>query len=208
MRATSLKRSGTQRATTCGCRCSPWRQRMSAERPALAAFQEHSRETCPSGPPGTQLEGCVATRTGVRAVTLSGSKDSWSLVSLPFDEAQGQTLRARRTWGHPGTVVMSGSQSSSPSFEGSVSIYGVWGWEGVRQAALLLPESHVRTWGSLCASHSMQTLTGPLCPEVAFPKVGLGLRRDKPTVKMTQRPPIIPILWVWGGGRGIAMNSG
>lgn len=164
---------------------------MSAERPALAAFQEHSRETCPSGPPGTQLEGCVATRTGVRAVTLSGSKDSWSLVSLPFDEAQGQTLRARRTWGHPGTVVMSGSQSSSPSFEGSVSIYGVWGWEGVRRAALLLPESHVRTWGSLCASHSMQTLTGPLCPEVAFPKVGLGLRRDKPTVKTTQRPGVV-----------------
>lgn len=32
-------------------------------------------------------------------MTLWSSKDSQNLVSLPFDKAQGQTLRARRIWG-------------------------------------------------------------------------------------------------------------
>lgn len=81
MSITSLKRNSTQRATTVRF---PWRLRT-------------SRETRPSGPPGTEWEGCVATRTQVwvRAMTLWGSKDSQNLVSLPFDKAQGQTLRAR-----------------------------------------------------------------------------------------------------------------
>lgn len=82
--------------------------------------EDECRETCPSGPPGTEWEGCVATRTWVRvhAVTLWGSKDSQSLM---------RHKPGWRIWGHcicgPGTVVMSGSHSSFPS----ASIYASGG---------------------------------------------------------------------------------